>query len=101
MSANTNIFKALADANRRKILQLLGKKTMSAGEIATHFKIARSTLSSHFNILKKTDLIREEKAGTTIYYSLNLSVVEEITAAVMNLFSVDESDSGEEDRDEI
>ena len=89
-----SIFKALADPNRREILRLLGKRTMSAGEVASYFKIAKSTLSSHFNILKKADLIQEERNGTTIYYSLNMSVIEEVTAAVMNLFNVDKPDTG-------
>ena len=85
-----SIFKALADPNRREILRLLGKHTMSAGEVASNLTIAKSTLSSHFNILKKADLIQEERNGTTVYYSLNMSVIEEVTAAVMNLFKVDE-----------
>ena len=89
-----SIFKALADPNRRAILRLLGQKTMSAGEIATHFTIARSTLSSHFNILKKADLILEEKSGTTVYYSLNLSVVEEVMTAVMGLFDINGEGNG-------
>jgi len=89
-----SIFKALADPNRREILRLLGKRTMSAGEVASHFTIAKSTLSSHFNILKKADLIQEERNGTTIYYSLNMSVIEEVTAAVMNLFNIERSDTG-------
>lgn len=82
------IFKALADPNRREILRLLSKKTMTAGEIASHFDLAKSTLSSHFNVLKSAGLIQEEKNGTTVYYDLNLSVVEEVTAAIMNLFQV-------------
>lgn len=94
MSENPNIFKALADPNRREILRLLGKGTMNAGEVSAHFSIAKSTLSSHFNILKKADLIREEKEGTTVYYSLNLSVVEEVTAAVMNLFGMNNDEVG-------
>lgn len=88
-----SIFKALADPNRREILRLLGKHTMSAGEVASHFSIAKSTLSSHFNILKKADLIQEERNGVTIYYSLNMSVIEEVTAAVMDLFNVDKTDT--------
>ena len=91
-----SIFRALADPNRREILRLLGKRTMSAGEVASHFTIAKSTLSSHFNILKKADLIQEEREGTTIYYSLNMSVIEEVTAAVMNLFNIEKSDTGKE-----
>ncbi|MBN2238958.1 MAG: winged helix-turn-helix transcriptional regulator [Dehalococcoidales bacterium] len=96
-----SIFKALADANRREILRLLGKGTMTAGEVATYLPIAKSTLSSHFNILKKADLIREEKEGTTVYYSLNLSVVEEVTAAVMGLFNIDRPDAAKGENDEV
>jgi ArsR family transcriptional regulator, arsenate/arsenite/antimonite-responsive transcriptional repressor len=96
-----SIFKALADRNRREILRLLGKRTMSAGEIASHFTIAKSTLSSHFSILKKADLINEERNGTTIYYSLNLSVVEEVTAAVMGLFNIDKPDSEKGEDNEV
>jgi ArsR family transcriptional regulator len=88
-----SIFKALADPNRREILRLLGKRTMSAGEVASNLTITKSTLSSHFNILKKADLIQEERNGVTIYYSLNMSVIEEVTAAVMDLFNVDKTDT--------
>ena len=79
------IFKALADPNRREILRLLRKRTMNAGEISAHFKLAKSTLSSHFNILKNSGLIQEERNGTSINYSLNLSVAEEALATIMEL----------------
>jgi ArsR family transcriptional regulator len=85
MIMSESIFKALSDPNRREILRLLRKRTMSAGEIANYFSLAKSTLSSHFNILKKSGLIQEERNRTTIYYSLNLSVAEEALAAVMEL----------------
>lgn len=80
-----SVFKALADPNRRRILKLLGKKSMTAGEITSQFNLAKSTLSGHFSVLKAAELIREERRGTTIIYSLNLSVVEETLAAVMDL----------------
>ena len=58
---------------------------MSAGEIADRFVLARSTLSGHFNILKNAGLIVAEKNGTTIVYSLNVSVVEQTMAAMLEL----------------
>lgn len=61
---------------------------MTAGEIAEHFQLARSTLSGHFSILKNAGLIVAEKNGTSITYSLNLSVVEQTIGAVMDLFDV-------------
>ncbi len=81
-----DVFRALSDPTRRAILHLLGKRTMSAGEIAAHFSLVRSTLSSHFNVLKKADLILEEKQGTTVYYSLNMTVLEEAMAMFMDVF---------------
>lgn len=81
-------YKALADATRRRILKLLGEGPMTAGEIADKFKLAKSTLSGHFAVLKAADLIQEERRGATIVYSLNLSVVEETLAAVMDLLKV-------------
>ena len=61
---------------------------MSAGEISEHFKLAKSTLSGHFSVLKGAELIREERRGTSIVYSLNLTVVEETLAAMMNLLKI-------------
>ncbi|APV43483.1 Helix-turn-helix domain-containing protein [Dehalogenimonas formicexedens] len=84
-----SVFKALADANRRRILKLLGERPMTAGEIAEKFELAKSTLSGHFGVLKAADLIQEERRGATIVYSLNMSVVDETLAAVMDLLKVD------------
>ena len=82
------VFQALSDPTRREILRLLRKREMSAGEIAEQFALARSTLSGHFNILKNAGLIVAEKNGTTIVYSLNVSVVEQTMAAMLDLLDV-------------
>ena len=77
------VYKALADPTRRRILEMLRERAMTAGEIAEHFHLAKPTLSGHFAVLKAADLIDAEKSGTTILYRLNLSVLE---AALMSLF---------------
>ena len=82
------VFQALGDPTRREILRLLRKREMTAGEIAEKFSLARSTLSGHFNILKHAGLIVAEKNGTSIVYSLNVSVVEQTMAAMMDLLDV-------------
>lgn len=71
-------FKALSDSARREILQLLKEGRLSAGEIAGHFDMTGATISYHLSILKKADLVREEKIKNFVYYELNTSVVEEI-----------------------
>ncbi|MBI2826101.1 MAG: winged helix-turn-helix transcriptional regulator [Planctomycetia bacterium] len=81
------VFQALSDPTRRAILRLLRKSDMTAGQISDRFPLARSTLSGHFNVLKHAGLIVAEKRGTSIVYSLNVSVVEETVAAVLDLFN--------------
>ncbi|HVP14319.1 MAG TPA: autorepressor SdpR family transcription factor [Terriglobales bacterium] len=79
------VFRALGDPTRREILRLLKDRDMSAGELADRFPLAKSTLSGHFNVLRHARLIVSEKRGTTVLYSLNLSVFEESMAAVLEL----------------
>jgi len=81
-----NTFKALSDPTRRKILELLKKKDLSAGAIAEHFDITLPSLTHHFNILKNADLISHERQGQQIIYSLNLSVLEELIESYFKLF---------------
>lgn len=78
-------FKALADPARREILQLLKNGRMSAGEISSHFSMTAATISYHLSILKKANLIWEEKEKNYIYYDLNTTLVDEIMSWLMNL----------------
>ena len=72
------LFKALNDATRREILELLKKRDMTAGEIADRFHISKPSISHHLDILKQAELVESEKQGQFIYYSINASVVDEI-----------------------
>lgn len=71
-------FKALSDPIRREILMMLRDGSMSAGEIGSHFDMTGATISYHLKILKKAELIFENKEKSYIYYTLNTSVVEEV-----------------------
>jgi DNA-binding transcriptional ArsR family regulator len=72
------IFKALNDATRREILELLKKKELSAGEIADHFNISKPSISHHLDILKQADLITSEKKGQFIIYSINTTIMDDV-----------------------
>lgn len=76
--AFADTFKALSDPARRDILSMLKNGRMSAGKIASHFDMTGATVSYHLNILKKAELVYEEKEKNFIYYSLNTSIVEEV-----------------------
>ena len=82
------IFKALADANRRKILDLLKEHdTLTAGEIAEKFTISKPAISDHLKVLRNADLVYSIKRGQFIYYQLNTTVMQEITKNILELFS--------------
>jgi len=72
------LFKALNDATRREILELLKKRDMTAGDIADHFNISKPSISHHLDLLKQAGLVEATKEGQFITYSLNTSVVDEI-----------------------
>lgn len=90
------VFKALADPGRRKILQLLRQRDMTAGEIADHFPLAKPTLSRHFAVLREAGLIHGDKKGTVITYSLNVSVLEEALLGLMEVMKIDRKGSNDE-----
>lgn len=79
------LFKALNDPTRRKILDLLREKDMTAGDIADHFAISKPSISHHLDLLKQADLILAEKNGQFITYSLNTSVLDECLAWLVAL----------------
>jgi DNA-binding transcriptional ArsR family regulator len=79
----SDVFDALAHPVRRKILKLLRGGPMSAGDLAECFDLAKPTLSGHFAVLKNADLVTGERKGTSIFYRLNMSVLEEAMAALM------------------
>lgn len=85
----SDVYKALADPTRRRVLQLLRERDMSAGELAEHFDSAWPTLSRHFAVLREADLIQGEKRGASIIYSLNVSVLEEALLGMMEMFQID------------
>ena len=83
------VFKALSDPTRRKVLKLLQAGSKTAGELAEAFDITKGSLSHHFNVLKAADLVRCERRGQQIVYSLNTTVFEDVAALLLGLFRVD------------
>lgn len=80
------VFKALSDPSRRRILQLLGRGEMTAGELAEHFDVSRPSMSHHFSVLKDADLVTTRRDGQQIYYALNTTVLQDVMARIWDLF---------------
>ena len=66
----TDPFDALADPNRRAILELLGDGARSVQELADALPISRPAVSRHLRLLKEAELVTDTTAGTRRLYSL-------------------------------
>ena len=66
-----NIFKALGDENRLRILLMLKQRPLCVCEIHEVLNIALSTLSAHLKLMKNAGLITDKKDGRWVVYSLS------------------------------
>ncbi len=82
------VYRALSDPTRRRVIQLLRQRDLSAGEIAGEFSSSNPTISKHLKVLKEADLIQGRREGTTIIYTLNVSVLEEALCGLLNAFQI-------------
>jgi DNA-binding transcriptional ArsR family regulator len=64
-------FAALADPNRRRILEMLGEGSRPAGAIAAEFELTAPAVSQHLKALRQAGLVRVEVDGTRRIYSLH------------------------------
>ena len=68
-----NIFKALSDKNRLRVLLMLKQRPLCVCEIHEVLNIALSTLSAHLRLMKNTGLIEDEKDGRWVIYKLSIN----------------------------
>jgi ArsR family transcriptional regulator, arsenate/arsenite/antimonite-responsive transcriptional repressor len=85
--AINDLFKALSDENRRKILDLLKNGDLTAGEIAQHFEMSKAGISQHLSVLKNAELVFAIKRGQYVYYSLNSTVFQEVLKWIIQFHS--------------
>ena len=64
------VFEALSSTTRRKILAYLSATSLTAGEIADRFSVAKPTISKHLSVLESAGLVTGERRGQFIHYSL-------------------------------
>jgi DNA-binding transcriptional ArsR family regulator len=86
------LFKALSDENRRKILDLLRDGDLTAGEIANHFDISKPGISQHLSVLKNAELVYAFKKGQYVYYSLNSTVFQDVMKWIIQFNSKGENE---------
>jgi ArsR family transcriptional regulator len=83
------VFEALASTPRRKILAYLAEAELTAGAIAARFEMSKPAISKHLSILENAGLIRADKRGQFIHYSLvRDSLVNTLTSFVQEVCPV-------------
>jgi DNA-binding transcriptional ArsR family regulator len=71
-------FAALADPTRRRIVEMLARGPLSAGEIASRFTITPSGISQHLKVLRAARLVRASVAAQQRIYELDAEGLAEI-----------------------
>jgi ArsR family transcriptional regulator len=84
------IFKALGDANRLKIIKLLAsntKETLYVSEVAKKLDISQSAASQQIKILKNTGILEENRIGFRVYYTINTDILFKHKKEIDKLFT--------------
>ncbi|MEO8562196.1 MAG: metalloregulator ArsR/SmtB family transcription factor [bacterium] len=71
-------FEALADPTRRRIVEMLARGALSAGEITQRFAVSRSAVSQHLKILRDARLVSAHAMGQRRIYELDTSGLVEL-----------------------
>jgi DNA-binding transcriptional ArsR family regulator len=79
----SRVFHALASDPRRMMLVHLAQSTLTAGEIAARFDMAKPSISQHLSILENAELIEGEKKGQYIHYTLKPDALRHALTAMM------------------
>jgi len=67
---HANICQALSDPKRILILYMLRDGAKSVGQLAIELNIKQANLSQHLMVLREREMVKTEREGTTVYYSL-------------------------------
>lgn len=86
LDKQSEIYKALSEPNRIRIIKMLQEKSLCVCEITEILKLAASTVSKHLSVLKGAGLIIDEKDNKWINYKINPNP--EDPGVISALFSV-------------
>lgn len=77
-----DVWGAMADGTRRKILSLLKSRPYTAGEISDQFALSAATVSHHLSVLRSSGLVKTTRRAQTIIYSLEPSAFRDLLRSV-------------------
>jgi|GEM_PF-157798 len=90
---SSRVFHALASDPRRMMLVHLSQSTLTAGEIAARFDMAKPSISQHLSILENAELIEGDKKGQYIHYSLRPAALRHALTAMLTTTTVPDDEA--------
>jgi len=77
-TANHDVFQAIADPTRRRLLKLLSQQEMPVTDISKQFPISRTAVSKHLRVLEDAGLVKGRKVGRETRFSLEPEPLHEV-----------------------
>lgn len=68
-----NLGKGIGNANRYRVLEAMMKGPKTVGEIVTIVHLTQPNVSQNLKILKAANLVKSERKGQAILYSVNVA----------------------------
>lgn len=65
-----DVFIALANPVRRRLLEILVDGPLTAGDLAGRFDLSRPAVAEHLQVLRRAGLVRDEPSGRQRHYHL-------------------------------
>ncbi len=74
----SDVFAAIGDPTRRKVLDLLSHEPLAAGQIAASFRVSRPAISQHLHVLRRAKLVAVRKRGREHIYRINAEPLQDV-----------------------
>jgi DNA-binding transcriptional ArsR family regulator len=78
LSKTPDVYQAIADVNRRRLLELLCEKERAVQELVPYFGMTFGAISQHLKILRETGLVSRREEGRFRYYRATLEALKEV-----------------------
>ena len=73
-----DVFRAVADPTRRRMLELLQRGDLAVAELSGPFRMSQPAISQHLRVLREAGLVRSRKAGRRRLYRLERAPLEKV-----------------------
>jgi DNA-binding transcriptional ArsR family regulator len=85
-NASSDAFQALAHPTRIAIIELLGDRELSAGDLIERLAIEQANVSQHLAVLRSRQLVVSRKTGNKVFYSIRDPILLEVLALMRSYF---------------